>query len=318
MGFYSYTCCYERSEQLSLNQEVNMNAQIKHFTHRFILLGTCCGLALVVGGFGMGNAAERSKETDSPKGATSESPSEVSQQHDKANLLPEHRVIFGTVEAITGEQIKVNTGELQPRFLSLKIAKDKGLPEIKPGDRLEITLNDNNAPVDYHHAGAAGRHRVVRGELATSLVIGQDRALIRTESGKEESYEVTALAKSKLAALPVGSEALFFLDESNKIADATFGSQEAVERRQSEQRTGQVAISPVKGAHLRIVGRVVKSLKANRVSIKKDDGKEETYEVRQAAQEKLSQIQPGELIILLLDDENKVIEVAKPEGEKKG
>jgi hypothetical protein len=254
-------------------------------------------------GLGIGNAAESSKDNP-PPGA--------------AHHLPEHRVILGTVEAIVGEQIRVDTGELQPRFLSLKIAKDKGLPEIKPGDRLEITLNDNNAPVDYHHVGAAGHHKVVRGALATPLVIGQDRALIRTDTGKEVSYEVTALAKSKLAALPVNSEALFFLDENNKIADATFGSQEAVERRQSEHRTGEVTISPVKGAHVRIVGRVVKPLKMNRLSIKKDDGKEESYEVRQAAQEKLSQVQTGQLIILLVDEENKVIEVATPEGEKKG
>ena len=85
---------------------------------------------------------------------TSASPSGTSKEHDKTDLLPGHRVIFGTVEAIAGEQIQVNTGELQPRFLSLKIAKEKGLAEIKPGDRLEITLNDNNAPVDYHPSEA--------------------------------------------------------------------------------------------------------------------------------------------------------------------
>ncbi|HEY3198875.1 MAG TPA: hypothetical protein VGJ57_12765 [Nitrospirales bacterium] len=249
---------------------------------------------------------------------TSESPSGPSKELDKKDLLPEHRVIFGTVESIAGEEIKVNTGELQPRFLSLKIAKDKGLPEIKPGDRLEITLNDNNAPVDFHPVGGGSQHKVVRGELVTPLIVGQDRALIRTETGKEESYEVTAPAKSKLAAMPVGSKVLFFLDETNKIADATFGSEEALERRQSEATKGAVTTSPAKGAHVRIVGTVVKPLKMNRVSIKKENGKEESYEVREAAQEKLAQVQAGELIILLMDEENKVIEVAKPESKKKG
>jgi len=295
-----------------------MNGEIKNFTQRFLLLCTYAGFTLLAGNFAVCDAAEPSKRTTSPKAITSETPTAASKEADKGELLPEHRVIFGTVEAITGEQIRVNTGELQPRFLSLKIAKDKGLPEIKPGDRLEITLNDNNAPVDYHSVGGDSQHKVVRGELVTPLVVGQDRALIRTEAGKEESYEVTGAAKSKLAAMPVGSEVLFFLDESNKIADATFGSQEAVERRQSESRKGEVTISPAKGAHVRVVGTVVKPLKMNRVSIKKDDGKEETYEVREAAQEKLSQVQTGELIILLMDEENKVIEVAKPENKKKG
>ena len=295
-----------------------MNGEIKNFTQRFVLLCTCAGLTLVVGGFGVGEAADPSKGTNSPTAITSETPSAASKEADKGELLPEHRVIFGTVEAITGEQIKVDTGELQPRFLSLKIAKDKGLPEIKPGDRLEITLNDNNAPVDYHPVGGGSQHKVVRGELVTPLIVGQDRALIRTETGKEESYAVAGAAKSKLAAMPVGSKVLLFLDESNKIADATFGSEEAVERRQSEARKGEITISPAKGAHLRIVGTVVKPLKMNRVSIKKENGKEETYEVREAAQEKLSQVQTGELIILLMDEENKVIEVAKPETKEKG
>ena len=284
-----------------------MNEKIKTVVQR-VLLCTFAGLTLVAGAFGVCEAAEPSDRTSSSKDIASE----------KKDLLPEHRVILGTVEAIAGEQIKVNTGELQPRFLSLKIAQDKGLSEIKPGDRLEITLNDNNAPVDYHLVGGESRHKVVRGELVTPLIVGQDRALIRTKGGKEESYEVTGPAKSKLAAMPIGSEVLFFLDESNKIADATFGSEEAVERRQSEARKGQVTISPAKGAHTRIVGTIVKPLKMNRVSIKKENGKEETYEVREAAQEKLSQAQAGELIILLTDEENKVIEVAKPENQKKG
>ena len=295
-----------------------MNGEIKNFTQRFLLLCTYAGFTLLAGNFAVCDAAEPSKRTTSPKAITSETPTAATKEDDKGELLPEHRVIFGTVEAITGEQIRVNTGELQPRFLSLKIAKDKGLPEIKPGDRLEITLNDNNAPVDYHSVGGDSQHKVVRGELVTPLVVGQDRALIRTETGKEESYALTGAAKSKLAAMPVGSEVLFFLDESNKIADATFGSQEAVERRQSESRKGEVTISPAKGAHVRVVGTVVKPLKMNRVSIKKENGKEETYEVREAAQEKLSQVQTGELIILLMDEENKVIEVAKPENKKKG
>ena len=295
-----------------------MNGEIKTFTQRFVLVCTCAGITLIAGTFGICEAAEPSNRTNTPKDMTSVSPSGTSKEHDKTDLLPGHRVIFGTVEAIAGEQIQVNTGELQPRFLSLKIAKEKGLAEIKPGDRLEITLNDNNAPVDYHHVGGDSQHKVVRGRLVTPLIVGQDRALIRTETGKEESYEVTAVAKGKLAAMPIGAEVLFFLDESNKIADAAFGSQEALERRRSEARKGEVTLSPAKGAHVRIVGTVVNPLKMNRVSIKKENGKEETYEVREAAQEKLAQVRAGELIILLMDEENKVIEVAQPESKKKG
>ena len=70
----------------------------------------------------------------------------------KMNLPQNHRTIYGTVEGVNESTIKVNAGEtggLIPRYLDL----DKLGPHsdsIKKGDRLEITLNNNNAVVDYH------------------------------------------------------------------------------------------------------------------------------------------------------------------------
>jgi hypothetical protein len=75
--------------------------------------------------------------------ASSASPaSELEQAHPQ--LLPGDRVLLGTVEEIRSDQAKINVGELEPRYLPMTVRKDKGLPELKIGDLVEITVNDQN------------------------------------------------------------------------------------------------------------------------------------------------------------------------------
>lgn len=121
---------------------------------------------------------------------------EATQASGDPALLQGDRRVIGTVEDVKSDQIQVNTGEVQPRFIPLKQAKEKGLPVIKKGDRIEITVNDQNLIVDYHVVDASGHpergthHRIVKGRIAQPLVIGHDRAVIRTEQGAEEGYEI--------------------------------------------------------------------------------------------------------------------------------
>jgi hypothetical protein len=214
------------------------------------------------------------------------------------------RTLTGTVMDITSDQIKVNTGEVQPRFLPLSMAKDKGA-SVKKGDKLEITVNEQNLVVDFHPVGTAGSHKIIKGELTTPLTIGHDHAVIRTEAGTEEGYEIRPQIRSKVAAIPVGVQAAFLIDESNKIADATFGT-EAIKQAQTEWQKK----SPLKGAHQQVAGVITRPLASNEITIRTEDGREEPFQVRSIVQDKLSKIGRGERVTLMIDEERQVVDVA--------
>jgi hypothetical protein len=46
--------------------------------------------------------------------------------------------------------------------------------------------------------------------------------IIRTEDGKEHSYEVRLLIQPRLAKLSKGDAAVLLVDEENKVADVSF------------------------------------------------------------------------------------------------
>jgi hypothetical protein len=198
--------------------------------------------------------------------------------------------------------VKVNTGDLVSRYHSGKEAVEKGLPRLNKGDRLELAVNDHNMIVDYHLAGKANWHRIIRGQLAQPLPVGQEWAVIRTEQGTEEAFSVRPLARSKVSAIPIHASAMFLTDESKKIIDATFGNESALQRQSAEWKK-----SPPKAPYHRIEGTLVRS--PGWVVIKTADGKEQTYEVRPYVREKLAKAE-GQSVVVLLDDENKISDVA--------
>ena len=220
-------------------------------------------------------------------------------------LWPGHRILAGTVESVTGDVVKVNTGELMPRVLSLKEAKDKGFPPLQKGQQLQIVVNDQNIVVDYHPVGEGMWHRIIEGKLAQPLPVGQEWAVIRTKEGKEEAFYVRPLARAKVSAIPVNAPAVFLMDEANKIIDATFGSEDAIQR-----TTGEWKRSPPKAPYRRVEGIVVRS--PGWIMVKTLDGKEHMFEVRPYVQEKLSKAGEGADVVLMIDDENKVSDVARP------
>ena len=232
--------------------------------------------------------------------------------------LQGQRQIEGTVEDVKADQIRVDTGEVQPRFIPLKEAKEKGLPDVNKGDKLVITVNEQNLVVDYHLVGKSGQplqdahHHVVKGRISQPLVIGHDRATIRTDSGKEETFEIRSQARSKMAAIPVGIDAVFLLDETNKIADVNFQDKQAVEHAQD---SGHIK-SPIKGAQRRVTGTVIEPLSKDRITVRTTDGKEQPYEVRPLIKDRVAQIPKGKVIVLLVDEEDKVADIAVPPGGK--
>jgi hypothetical protein len=158
----------------------------------------------------------------------------------------------------------------------MNMRKDKGLPELKIGDLVEITINDQNLLVDVHKAGEASFHRVVRGQLAGPMPTEHDKAVIRTEDGKEESHLIRPVGKSKVASIPVGADVIFLIDELDKIVDVTMGSVESV-RRFTE--VGQQK-SPLKSTLTQIAVVVLKPLADNAISIQTEDGIEHSHQVR--------------------------------------
>jgi translation initiation factor IF-1 len=230
------------------------------------------------------------------------------------------RHIKGTVEQIKGGQLQLNTGEMAPRFIPLKAAKEKGFPKIKIGDVIELTLNDQNLLVDYHLLNKSGHpvghidHQILKGQIAQPLVIGHKRALIRTEDGKETSYQIRTQARSKMASIPVGADAIFMVDETNRIVDVNFVSKEAAERaaQMPEQK------SPLKGAQQRMLGTVITPLQESRITIRTRNGEEKDFEVRPSMRKRMAALPKGEKIVLLLDGDNQVADIAVPPGQKGG
>ena len=229
-----------------------------------------------------------------------------------AQLLSGNRVLFGTVEEVRSDQARINTGEGQPRFVPMNVRKDKGLLDLKKGDQVEITVNDQNLLVDVHKAGESSHHRVIQGQLAEPLDTGHDKAVIRTKEGKEESHLVRPVARSKVASIPVGADVTFLIDELDKIVDVTMGTTESVHR---SAELGQQK-SPLKGNMSQIAGVIVKPLHNNTIVIRTEDGKNHAYEARPLIQERLAQLSRGESATLLLDAEEHVADVSFNRAEK--
>lgn len=230
---------------------------------------------------------------------------------DDVQFLQGNFPVLGRVEAVTAQQIKVDIGEVQPRYIPLRPAQEKQFKEIRPGDALVIVLNDQNLIVDYHPVeDEQGGHRVINGQIAHDLKIGHDAAVIRTADGREETHEIRSQARSKLASIPVGVDALFLLDETNQIADATFADPQAVQEAKESFRDK----SPLKGAQRQVRGTVVQGKADDRITIRTPEGEERQFELRPPAQDKLGRLSEGEPVILLVDPSDKVFDIAMPPG----
>ena len=185
---------------------------------------------------------------------------------------------------------------------------------MKIGDGVEITVNDQNLLVDVHLIGEASQHRVVEGQLIQSLVTRPDRAVLRTTGGKEESHAIRPVARSKMASVPVGVDAVFLIDESDRIVDVTFGDMAAVSRAAKLW----AKTTPLKGNFDRVIGTILMPLQNNRIAIRTEDGEEQPYEVRPLAQLRVVRLSYGDAVILLVDNEGKVTGVAIPPRSSDG
>lgn len=236
-------------------------------------------------------------------------PDEGAQLRDDAEkLLKGNRSVLGKVLAITSDQIKVDIGEVQPRFLPLIQAQQKGFPGITEGDDLIVVLNAQNLLVDYHPLDKqASAHTIIRGEIAQNLPVGQEQVVIKS-AGKELSFTIRSQTRSKVAAIPVGVAAVFLIDETNQIADVGLSGRQT--GKQADRLTD--SMPPIKGAHKQIDGTVTSPLRADRITVRTANGSEKPFEVRELLHSKLAALRKGDAVILLVDTDNKVIDVAVP------
>lgn len=222
-------------------------------------------------------------------------------------LLSGSRVVIGTVPAINADQIKVDYPDsLQPRYLPLEQARAKGL-ELQEGDKVKMVFNAQHMLVDFHSLGPVeGQHEVIRGTIDQQMPVGQEHVVIRTTGGDTKTYAVRPLARSKMASMPVGVDAVFLADETGKIVDVTFGSEDAVDQATHEYQRMSNPIAP----HKRINGVVFHPLEQGRITIETSAGTKWTYPVHAFLQGRLNAFKTGESLTLLIDTNNYVIDVS--------
>jgi hypothetical protein len=217
--------------------------------------------------------------------------------------LPGDRLVTGRIVAIRGNQMEIDIGNVKSLYVPLRPARVKG-QTFEVGQPIIVTLNDHNAFVDYHHPNERSDHQVVRGKLTTPLTVGLDKAVIQTGDGTK-TFMVTDRAKGKLTAIPVGVDAFFLADESGKLVDAQLASREAV------HESGQNNKARIKGAHEQV--RATFKGKGGQDTLKiAEQGKEREVPFRPPL-EKLDRLKPGQDVVLLMDDQGYVLEVATPD-----
>jgi hypothetical protein len=143
-------------------------------------------------------------------------------------LLPEERIVTGTVQHVKSGVIQVNIGELEPLFLSVQAAREKGIDSLKPGDKLKLIISNENEPIDFHLATQPGWDVAVKARLLQPLIGDLRWVVLQTDWGTNEPYEVSEDARHKVQNIPVGVPAMFLLNIHNIIVDATYGSEEAL------------------------------------------------------------------------------------------
>lgn len=219
------------------------------------------------------------------------------------NQLPGNRLVTGRILSIRSNQIEIDIGNVKSLYVPLRPAQVKG-QTFEVGQPIIVTLNDHNAVVDYHHPNERSDHQVLRGRLTTPLTVGLDKAVIETKDGTK-TLMVTDRAKGKLSAIPVGVDAYFLADESGQLVDAQLASTEAV------RESGQNNKARIKGAHEQ-VNAIFKGQGGEGKLKIAEAGNEREVPFR-APLEKLDRLEPGQDVVLLMDEQGYVLEIATPE-----
>jgi hypothetical protein len=88
--------------------------------------------------------------------------------------------------------------------------------EFKVGDKVDFTVNENNAVIDVHLAGEKGKHKHVTGKL---VHVGLMKKEIKLQTADGEKTFPLLLQETKTKALAEGAEVTVELNEAGTVID---------------------------------------------------------------------------------------------------
>ena len=88
--------------------------------------------------------------------------------------------------------------------------------QFKAGDKVEVTVNENNAIVDVHLEGEKGKHNFVTGKL---VYVGKMKKEIKLQTAEGEKSFPLLLQETKTGGLAEGTEVTVELNEAGTVID---------------------------------------------------------------------------------------------------
>lgn len=99
--------------------------------------------------------------------------------------------------------------------LSEKEARRQGRA-FSAGDKVEVTVNENNAIVDIHLEGEKGKHTFVTGKL---VYVGKMKKEIKLQTAEGDRSFPLLLQETKTGDIPEGTEVTVELNEAGTVID---------------------------------------------------------------------------------------------------
>jgi hypothetical protein len=216
-------------------------------------------------------------------------------------ILPSARLLKGTISGITGDRVKVETGERTPRYLSLEAGGDEARG-LQIGGAVEIMVNDRDEIVAYQRPAETPPTKIFRGSLGKSFNPEKERVTIRLETGRDVGFYARTVAMEKLAALEVGETADFAVDRAYLLVDVlSLGKP-----RDLEVSSPRAPMRRAEGAFVTVGdGRM-------RLRMKIEDI--QSFPVRPLLQPAIEQLAPNELVSVYLDGQGQVIDMVRTTG----
>ena len=95
--------------------------------------------------------------------------------------------------------------------------------QFKAGDKVEVTVNENNAIVDVHLEGEKSQHKFVTGKL---VYVGKMKKEIKLETAEGEQSFPLLLQETKTGGIAEGTEVTVEVNEAGTVIDLHKGKHE--------------------------------------------------------------------------------------------